>query len=147
MIGIILPLYNIILAYMPYLWYEVPPYNQDHLWCLKVYIAVFRYSSKQPFCITCVIILMSINVCHAHSWQSFLTIAVNSVSFCLSMQDIKYPNLMWSTFLANYLIWRLSILIKLYFLTMRRKWASTIYRYSAFMCVQWHSQHVWVYII
>ena len=44
----------------------------------------FSCSSKQPFCVTYVIISMSINIHHTHSWQGFHTIAV-SVNYFLSV--------------------------------------------------------------
>ena len=44
----------------------------------------FSCSSKQPFCVTYVIVSTSINIHHTHSWQGFYTIAV-SVNYFLSV--------------------------------------------------------------
>ena len=43
----------------------------------------FSCSSKQPFCVAYVIVSMSINIHHTHSWQGFYTIVV-SVNYFLS---------------------------------------------------------------
>jgi len=84
---------------------------------------------------------MSINIHHTHSCQGFLILKqLVLITSCLSVQDVKWPNLASSPFWTSYLIWQLSTLAPL-FLPMRGRWACTMYRCSAFMCVQWHSQH------